>query len=92
MPGIGSQPAVFSVWLCIDGWSSTFPKLLTFIVKRTVLPGAVVLILDSIAGSSSIRISWNSTISMFRTIVSLNLVPSYGSSLKTSRRTVYSPA
>ena len=94
IPGVASQPAAPGnlVWLCSIGVSGTFPAFVRFIRKRTVLPGALVLILDSIAGSSVIRRSWNSVISTCNSMLSLTLVPSYGSSLRTFSTMLYVPA
>ena len=72
--------------------SGTLPKLVTFITNLTVLPGAVVFILLSTSGSSTILMSWNSIISTCSVIRSLILVPSYSSSLITSKTMVYWPA
>ena len=48
------------VWLCKVALSGTFPLLVAFKLKRTVLPGAVVFTSDSTNGSSHNCISWNS--------------------------------
>ena len=78
IPGVGSQPPPppSFVWLCSIGVSGTFPAFVRFIRKRTVLPGALVFIFDSMAGSNVIRRSWNSVISTCNSMFSLTLVPS----------------